>query len=437
MPTNPWATVLMAGLFALPASQTRAETPPAERGDVQRDTDLSGEAELSTLLRLALEHNPALRESAARTGQAEARAAAEGKLPDPQLRYQLWGAPLARPWDPEMHMLGVSQEVPAPGSLRLRAKAGREQALLSQALGRVRAEEVATEVKRAFFEYQRASNQLRIHEEHLLVVKRLVELTRASYQTGRATQQDVLRASVEVSRTEADLVAVRQELRSSRALLNTLMGREPDEPLGPPRHVAPPQTLLETTAAADARQRPEGAAAERAGARSEALLEAAEREARVPSLMLGADYMLSPMREEKHGFGVMVSLNLPWLGGRRKDEVRSARQTLAAEREAEQSTLDAAQYQVSDALERLGAARRALDILEGELLPTARRSYEASEASFVAGQGTVLELLDSERSWLQVRLDRERALAQLLNSLADLERASGAAAQPTGQAEGR
>jgi len=49
-------------------------------------------------------------------------------------------------------------------------------------------------VQRAFFDYYRADREYRIHLEHVELATHIVELARQNYQTGRATQQDVLRA---------------------------------------------------------------------------------------------------------------------------------------------------------------------------------------------------------------------------------------------------
>ena len=55
----------------------------------------------------------------------------------------------------------------------------------------------------------------------------------------------------------------------------------------------------------------------------------------------------------------------------------------------------------------------------------ARRSLEATQAAYAAGHGDALGLLEALRSYLQVRIERVRALAELASSEADLKRAAG------------
>jgi len=135
--------------------------------------------------------------------------------------------------------------------------------------------------------------------------------------------------------------------------------------------------------------------------------------------------MLSPMAESKHSWSGMVSITLPWLNPAHSEAVSEAERTLSADRLARESAMATARFQLRDALARAQAARETFELLEADLLPQAKQSYEAAEAAFSTSQGEALGLLDAERTYLQVRIDRERAFAQLCTSLADLERAAG------------
>src|SRR5207249_11752502 len=137
-----------------------------------------------------------------------------------------------------------------------------------------RAIEIAAQVRRAYADYYRAFTEFQVHQEHARLTSAVIELARANFQVGRTTQQDVLRTIVELSRIHTDLATVEQELASARALLNALMARAPDAPLGPPADLAAPATRpdpagLERTLL---ERRPELAAAARAVNRSEAAL---------------------------------------------------------------------------------------------------------------------------------------------------------------------
>ncbi len=413
------------------------ESAPADEAELVRET------KLDTVLRLALERNPDLHESQERLGAALERVPAAARLPDLELKYEQWGVPLRRPFalgQAQTLMLGLRQTFPAPGSLDAKSRAALEEAKLALDTRHAREQDIIAQVRRAFYEYYRADREYRIHLEHVDLATRVVELARANYQAGRGSQQDVLRTIVELSRLHNDIAAIEQQRISSRALLNSLMARDPDAPLGPPAEFEPPRQAIRIDKAEQLLEssRPELLAASRASRRSEASLNAAQNTAHWPSFMVGADYWYMPTSDSHHAYGAMFAMSLPWLNPRHREEVREAEHALAADRRALESVRNAARYQLRDAAARYDAAQQSFTIIDRDLLPQARQSYQAGQAAFASGQGDALGLLDALRSYLQVRLERSRALAHLQTALADLERTVGAdLSQPRNQKEGQ
>jgi outer membrane protein TolC len=155
------------------------------------------------------------------------------------------------------------------------------------------------------------------------------------------------------------------------------------------------------------------------------VLDVAKREAALPSLMVGADYWYMPTAPMHHGYGAMVSMSLPWLNPRRRDEVKAAERTGAADRNALRAQQTAARFQLRDADVKLRAAREALALIRDKVLTDARRSFESSQALFQSGHGDVTPVLDAARNYLQVRVEEIRAVAELESSRADYARAAG------------
>ncbi|HVU51382.1 MAG TPA: TolC family protein [Polyangia bacterium] len=403
--------------------------------DAATERELAAEARLGTILRVIGARSPDLREAGERAGAAEARVAAAARLPDPELKGELWGVPLAHPvtfGDAGTIMIGLRQSFPAWGSRDAKERVAREDASAAGDGVEARRQDIVAQARRAFATYARADREYRIHLEHVGLTSRLVESARAQYQTGRGSQQDFLRMQAELSRLHVDVASVEQQRRSAQALLNALMDRSSDAPLGP---VAEPEAAAALAAsrgvAADAEERlaarrPELKAAARAVKRSEAALDAARREAELPSFTVGADYWYMPMGPWTHAYGAMVSMTLPWLNPGRAAEVEAAEHVAAAERSALRAQSAAARYQLRDAEAKVRAAREALALIHDRVVPDARRSFESAQAQFQAGQGDVSAVLDAERGFLQIRIEEIRAMAELETSQADYERAAGA-----------
>jgi len=414
------AFVSLASLTALPAR--------AASGD---DAELERSARLETILRVALERNPDVAENKARARAAEARSQGASRLPDLEAKYEQWGVPLMKPYaldEAQMLMLGVRQTFPAWGTLDARGRAAAEEAGSAQDATRARRQEITAQVRRTYAAYYRADQELRLHLEHVGLTSRVLELAKLNQRTGHGTLQDVLRLELELTRVHTDVARIEREQRSSRALLNALMDRPADAPLGPPEDLSVTPTAdvaaLEKTIDAN---RPEIAAAGRNIRRGEAVLDGARRSARIPQFMVGLDYWYMPTfpSEMRHAYSAMVAINLPWLSARRGADEREAEATLQAERHALESAKNTVRYELRDAAARVDSARQSFSIIDQDLLAQAKRSLEATQAAYTAGHGDAGGMLDALRSYLQVRIERVRALAELATSETDLQRAAG------------
>lgn len=387
---------------------------------------LEGEVRLETVVAAVLAANPDLGEARERALAALERSRAAGGLPDAQLKYEQWGVPLDRPvalGSADTLMIGVRQEIPAPGSLGAEARAAFAEAKVEAQATRARELDLVLQAKHAYHAYVLADWEVKLHAEHLELTQGLVDAVTGAYRANRATQQDVLLAELEAVRLHNEVIAARQRLASARALLNALMARPAAAPLGPPAGMPPIQ--LDTSQLEDGAARPELRRADLAIERDRASEDAARRRAEWPTIMLGADYMLMPSAAEAHTYGLMASITLPWLNGKNRAAVRAAEHEVRAAARAADAARNMVRYEVADALARYQAARESFGLVDTQLLPQATRAYESSRAAFATPQGSSVALLQSFRVYLDARLERARALARLATAAADLERAAG------------
>jgi cobalt-zinc-cadmium efflux system outer membrane protein len=423
------------------AAPARASTSADAQQRANAEAELRTETRLATVLRVALDRNPELHEAAERVRASAARVPAAGRLPDPELKYEQWAVPLDRPYALDkagMLMLGVRQSFPAAGSLDAQSRVALHEAQMTLQAQRSRVRDLRAAAERAYFEYARTESEQGIRAEHEQLAARILEFARTSFANGRGSLQDVLRLEVELARLHGELIELEAQRRSARAMLNTLMARPTNAPLGPPVMPFPVDVDLRgpQLEASMLKQRPEVAAAERAIERSNAMLGAAKQTARWPSFMVGLDYWLMPQATNPHAYGAMVSMSLPWLNPQHDEQVREAEHTLQADRNALQAVRNASRYELEDALARYQAARESFVLVDRELIARAERSYEAAQAAFASGQSDALGVLDALHTYLDVRLERNKALARLQTALADVERSAGTALMPAESNEG-
>ena len=82
-------------------------------------------------------------------------------------------------------------------------------------------------------------------------------------------------------------------------------------------------------------------------------------------------------------------------------------------------------FQIKDAYFRTVTARDEIELYRDSLIPLAEGSLKATEAAYETGKATFLDLLDSERALLAIKIGYHRSRADYEKHLADLERAVG------------
>lgn len=421
-PARPRSLFALAVSFAL----ALAAPPRAARAGLD-DAALAEGARLDLLLRLALAAHPVLAAAALRAGAADEDARAAAGLPPPQLRLEQMVVPLDRPADlgrADLLSVGVTQVIPAWGTRAAATRAAVATRAMAVADARARRVALAADVRRAYAEYVRSHAELALHARHVVVTRELVDLARLAQRAGHGSQYDVLRFQLELSRLHADVVDTDQEHRVARARLNVLAGRAPDAPLGPPADQLSVDTT--TTGGADAAlaQRPDVEGARASAARAVAERDRLRDGARFPALTIGVSYQHMPM-VERHGWGAMLMLDLPWLGGTStKYREAAERRVLADARELDAVRRSAA-YEIAAAEAQVAAAESGLRIVEDDLAPQAQRGLESARATYASGQGAALDLLDALRTYLEVEVTRVRARARLTVARADLAAAQG------------
>ena len=200
-------------------------------GNVPADTTLT----LTKVEQLALADDPAVGALASRAQALQEAAVADGQLPDPKLRTGLYNLPLDdfdASREPTTQLrLGLVQTFPRGDTLRYKQQQGEWMASAGQARTEVEQRKLLRDVRNSFLElyYQTQAEQV-IRKTRALFAQ-LVDITQAHYATGRVSQQDVLRASLELSRLDDRATRIRNEADRARATLGKWVGQNASLPI--------------------------------------------------------------------------------------------------------------------------------------------------------------------------------------------------------------
>ena len=138
-----------------------------------------------------------------------------------------------------------------------------------------------------------------------------------------------------------------------------------------------------------------------------------------------AGRLMPPPDNGKNPLAVSLGLTIPLWAGKNRASLEQAGEELVAQRYGYAAARNTMEFDVRDAVIRLQTLRDQIDLFEQVLIPQTEETLRATEAAYETAQLGVLDLLDSERMQLDVRLVTARYAADYLVTLAELERAIG------------
>lgn len=388
---------------------------------------------LSELIHKALEENPRIKAAEKEWRAAQEKVPQAKSLPDPVLGYSYFGQSIETRLGPQRNKVSLSQKFPFFGKLSLKGEIARKGAsVLEEQYNAVKID-IVLRVKKAFFSFFWLDKAIRISLEEKEVLKRLAKIAEMKYETGKASQQDVLKAQLEISKVLDKLLIFNQGRRAIIAELNSLLDRPPDSYLGEVEEFEIPELKVELEKLYElAREmRPEMRKARHFIEKNEESLKLAKKNY-FPDFKLMVDYIdigagTNPTNVEdgRNSWIASVGIDIPiWRKKLHAAEAEAAISLKASEdryKDVENVTLS----QVNEFFFEVKTAQEQVELYRYSLLPQAEQTFKASEIGYLTGKVDFLDLLDSERMVLLVKIGYFKTIADLGKSLARLERVIG------------
>jgi outer membrane protein TolC len=388
---------------------------------------------LADLLQEAEKNNPQI--EAARQGWQAAKQVPTqvSTLPDPQFTLQHLSVGSPRPFagytnsDFAYIGLGVSQDIPYPGKLKLRGEIAKREADVSQQQIESVRRAVLSEVKAVYFQLAYLSKTLTILESDGELLKQVEQAADARYRSGMGTQQDVLQGQLQKTKLVREIAMHHLEVGKLEARLKQLLNRSQDSTDIEPSDLAESPLLqsYDELLSAALEQNPELAGAQKMIDKQSLQVDLAHKDfypdfnvqymwQRTDPSQFRAYYLLS--------FGVRVPIyrsrkQKPELAQAQTEELR-ARSEFEAQSQQIASELRA-QYVITQQTSEI------LKIHREGLAPQARAEFQAGLASYQSNKQDFQAVLTAFLDVL--RLDEE-----YWQSLADYETAIGRLEQITG-----
>ncbi len=414
-----------SGQQAVPSGTTtpRAITPECVAGGATSGDSLC--LTRKAAIARALQANPQLQVAAALNAQARARKIQAVAIPDPNFSAQ-WGESrgIFGSGGASTKAVGATLTIPFFDKFRLQGKMGMADVHSAESDSTLTGQTIQLYTSQT---YDAVLASIR-RQQDLLESKALaddfVKKTQARFDAGTAAKLDVIKAQVDASQADNDLIASEHDMENARASLNRLLGRRLEAPIATADSFTVPAGLpaLAPMLASALVNRPEirSLQSQQMGARAASSL---AKEFWLPDLTVGIGRDLAAEK----GPGLLttgISLPIPLFYWQHAKGEIAERQSHERELDATARDLNAA---VSEEVRSLYSTTmtsiRQATHLRDQLLPAAREAFRIASASYSLGGSSALEVLDARRTLIDAEDQYTDALAAANSARADLERA--------------
>lgn len=386
-------------------------------------------SELRSFLVLAAENNNELRAAFQKWQAAIKKSVQADILPDPKVSFGYYTTPLETRGGPARYKYGLSQKLPFFGKLDYK-----EQMALREADGfKARFDSLKLDtyyaVKKVYYEYAYLARAIDTTRENIELMRYLEKIATARYTTGSAKHSDIIRPQVELGKLEDRLNSLNDLKHPLAAQLNALLDRPANTAIPFPPTV-PMMIIMEPDEGLHAmvqKSNPKLAYWETVTAKEEAGKGLAER-SYYPDFTFGIDVTEVDKARNPGVIGdgqdpimTTMSFNIPiWFNARDAAVEESNAKILAAKRSRIglerklEADLELALYKYRD-------AGRKINLYRDTLVPKAEQALGVTMETFMTGTGTSLDLIDAEKTLLELQLAYYRALTDQAQRLAEIE----------------
>ncbi|MBU4318405.1 MAG: TolC family protein [Proteobacteria bacterium] len=390
------------------------------------------ELKLDQLVEEAIHNNPDLKAARHETASVQARISQAKAWDPPQVGVEFFKTPVDKfpnPADGSMEMdYFVQQMIPFPGKRRAASRAAESSAAMTGGNYRTLEKKIIRDVKSAVYALYFVQWKIRINSENQDLMHEFTEIAKRQYEVGMGNQADILRSQTELSILINEGINLEQEIKSAEAVINTLLSRPTNGPLGnvPDIVADPPEATFDQLKALAREVRPELQSMREYIAMNQAEVSAAE-------LDVYPDFMVRVMYKDmadtsKDYWSTMGTASIPlalWSRGSFKGKIQEKNQILRKSEEDFRAMENTVLFQIQDALVNVESNRNLAALYKNTLIPQTEQTLYSTRSAYQTGKTAFFSLIDVYRMLLDARLNYHRSAMKTMESIAELEQAVG------------
>lgn len=319
----------------------------------------------------------------------------------------------------------AEQMIPYPGKTHLRTEIAARDADAETLAYEAVARRVAAEVKQAYFDLAFVDQSLAILQKDHDALEGFEKVTEIRYSVGKAAQQDILRAQLEVTRLAQRRAMLTQQRRTLEAQLNSLRNVSIDVPVGAPAMVQPSAFVYTQDQLQEAAQANYPVLKQRQTMVEQGRLsvDLARREER-PDFSVGYTYMQRDALPDM--YGITLTTSLPIFRHRKQNmAIAEAAANLESARQMQANELTILRYQVQQDFLEIQATEQLLKLYAQGIAPQSSLTLESSITSYQTGGVDFLNVISNFQAVIDAELDYHMQVTNHEKALARLEEMTG------------
>jgi cobalt-zinc-cadmium efflux system outer membrane protein len=429
-----WALALLAA----PAFSAAQQPPlaPAPRPSAASPQTPAARISIEEAIRLALEHNHALLAARTTILQNQAQEITANLRPNPVLSWDAQFLPIFEPSkftadyidNQAQFDLGIGYTFERGKKRQHRLQAAKDQTAATTSTVADNERQLVFNVSQQFVAVLLAQSTIDFNQQDLDSFQKTVDISETRYKAGDMSEGDLLKIKLQLLQFQSDVFTARLAKVQALTGLRQFLGFEsvPDnyDVEGDLDYLAVHAGLDDLKALA-LRTRPDLRAAQQnlVAARSqEALAEANGKRD------LGASFNYSHVAATNTG-AFFFNIQLPFFD-RNQGEIARTRYVITQSQELASESSQQVLSDVVDAYEALRSNEQIVQLYRGGYVDMARQSRDISEYAYKRGAASLLDYLDSERTYRANQLAYRQALASYMTALEQMRQAVGTRTLP-------
>lgn len=403
-----------------------AGTQPAFSSELPADKILT----LESALAQALSSNPEIAIATSRADAEHSAIRAQYSLDNPRLGLMKEKnlSLMEGPSGPEMgtmNLWSLTQEIKFPAKYVLMGSAqkSRAQAADSETFGKKL--EIRKKVISAYYGLFVVNRTIALYEAQRESLREVARSAESRHAAGTVPQQDEMKAHVEQTKIEAEIISVQEEKETAEASLVALLNQNsihfelPKNEIAVPKLTKTPLDIRDLDHSKSSHIKMDQALFEEASTRK-----SIARWNYAPDFAVSYKKAFSGAPADNYAIGIELSIPLWFFMKQSSEAATASAQVIAAEKNLERSHLDHT-AQVRSLTAKLSSYEKLLLIYQTALIPQTSSTLNSSRLAYQAGRTSFIEFLDSERTLYSVRIAYYRTLLQFVETLTELEMVTG------------